>query len=87
MTIGLSKITAQGQISVPVGVRKKLGVGPGAILEWDERGNEIVVRRAGRYTSEDIHLVLFPEGAPRRRSLSEMKDGIRAYMRRRYARD
>jgi AbrB family looped-hinge helix DNA binding protein len=87
MSIGLSKITAQGQISVPVGVRKKLGVGPGAVLEWEERGGEVVVRRAGRYTSEDVHAVVFPEGAPKRRTLREMKDGVRSRMRGRYARD
>ena len=87
MAIGISKITAQGQVSVPAGVRKKLGVGPGATLEWEERGEEVVVRRAGRYSSQDIHAVLFPEGPPKRRSLAEMKEGIRTRMRKRYARD
>ena len=87
MAIGISKITAQGQVSVPAGVRKKLGVGPGATLEWEERGEDVVVRRAGRYSSLDIHAVLFPEGAPKRRSLAEMKEGIRSRMRKRYARD
>jgi AbrB family looped-hinge helix DNA binding protein len=37
MAIAQSKVTAQGQISVPAGVRKKLGVGPGSVLEWDEQ--------------------------------------------------
>ena len=87
MPIGTSKITAQGQISVPAGVRKKLGVGPGAVLEWEERDGDVVVRRAGRYTSQDIHLALFPKGPPKRRSLSDMKEGIRSLMRKRYARD
>jgi len=87
MTIGTSRITAQGQISVPAGVRKKLGVGPGATLEWDERGDEVIVRRAGRYTSEEIHSAVFPEGPPERRGLVQMKEGIRARMRKRYARD
>jgi AbrB family looped-hinge helix DNA binding protein len=87
MTIATSKITTQGQISVPAEVRKKLGVGPGAVLEWEERDGEVVVRRAGRYTSQDIHLALFPKGPPKRRTLSEMKEGIRSLMRKRYARD
>jgi antitoxin PrlF len=44
MAIARSKVTAQGQISVPAEVRRKLGVGPGSVLEWDEQGAEIVVR-------------------------------------------
>ena len=50
MAIAHSKLTAQGQISVPAEVRKRLGVGPGSSLEWDEQGGQIVVRRAGKYT-------------------------------------
>jgi AbrB family looped-hinge helix DNA binding protein len=55
MALAQSKVTAQGQISVPVEVRRKLGIGPGSALEWEEEGDAIVVRKAGRYTSEDIH--------------------------------
>jgi AbrB family looped-hinge helix DNA binding protein len=36
MAIVHSRITAQGQISVPAAIRQKLGVGPGSTLEWDE---------------------------------------------------
>jgi AbrB family looped-hinge helix DNA binding protein len=49
MPIAQSKLTAQGQISVPSEVRKRLGIAPGSVLEWDEQGDQIVVRRAGRY--------------------------------------
>ena len=45
-----------------------------------------MVRRAGKYSSEDIHKVLFPDGAPRVKTLAEMKAGIATRMRRRYAR-
>jgi AbrB family looped-hinge helix DNA binding protein len=45
------KSLAQGQISVPAEVRKKLGVGPGSVLEWEEHDARVVVRRAARYTS------------------------------------
>lgn len=86
MTIAQSRITAQGQISVPAEVRKRLGVGPGSAIEWDEHDGEIVVRRAGRYTFEDMHAALFPHGPPKARSLKELKDGIRARMRKRHAR-
>jgi AbrB family looped-hinge helix DNA binding protein len=86
MTLAHSKLTAQGQISVPVDVRRKLGIGPGSVLEWVEEGDQIVVRRAGRFTSEDIHRALFPEGPPKRSTLGEMKEGIARHMREKHAR-
>jgi len=85
MVIARSKLTAQGQISIPAEVRRKLGIGPGSILEWDEEGEKIVVRRGGRYTSEDVHCALFPK-LPKSRTLAEMKEGVRRYMKGRYAR-
>jgi len=86
MPLGQSKLTAQGQISVPAQVRRKLGLAPGSILEWDQEGEKIVVRRAGRYSSEDIHRALFPRRAPRPRTVDEMKEGVRRYMKARHAR-
>ena len=86
MTIATSRVTAQGQISVPADVRRRLGIGPGSVLEWDEDDGKIVVRRAGRFTSEDIHRALFPDGPPKARTLAELKDGIRQYMIERHAR-
>ncbi|MGA2596379.1 MAG: AbrB/MazE/SpoVT family DNA-binding domain-containing protein [Bryobacteraceae bacterium] len=86
MAIAHSKITAQGQISIPADVRRKLGVGPGSVLEWEEDGDKIVVRRAGRFTSEDIHRELFGAKKLKTRSVEEMKEGIRRYARKRYAR-
>jgi antitoxin PrlF len=84
MTIAESKVTAQGQISVPAEVRKKLGVGPGSVLEWHEQGDQVVVRRAGRYTSEDVHRALFPN--PPVKGRADVKAAIRAYIRKRRAR-
>jgi antitoxin PrlF len=86
MAIAESKVTAQGQISVPAAVRRKLGVGPGSILEWEEEGDQIVVRRKGKYTFDDIHRVLFPNGPPKKRSLAELKEGIAQYIREQHAR-
>ena len=86
MALAHSKLTAQGQISVPAGVRRKLGIGPGAILEWDEDGEKIVVRRSARFTSQDIHRALFPTLAPKSRTVDDMKEGIRRSVRERHAR-
>jgi len=85
MAIAYSRLTAQGQISVPKEVRRKLGIGPGAVLEWEEDGERIVVRRAGRYTSEDVHQALF-ETVPEPRTLEELKQGIARHVKTRHAR-
>lgn len=85
MALAHSKLTAQGQISVPATVRRKLGVGPGSVLEWEADGGRIVVRRAGRFTSEDVHRALFAT-APRRRTLQELKEGLRRHVKARRAR-
>jgi len=79
-----SKVTAQGQISVPAEVRKKLGIGPGSMLEWyDEQGN-VVVRRAGSFSSSEIHQALFPKGL-KAKGPPDVKAGIRKYIRQRHA--
>ena len=85
MAIALSKVTAQGQISVPSEVRKKLGVGPWSVLEWDEQDDQVVVRRAARYTSQDIHDALFPEKTSEK-AREDVKEAIRKYIRKRHAR-
>jgi len=86
MALARSKVTAQGQISVPAEVRRRLGIGPGSVLEWNEEGEKIVVRRSARYTWEDVHHALFPDGPPKPRTLAELKQGIGRYMRGRHAR-
>ncbi len=85
MPIAHSKLTTQGQISVPAEVRKILGIGPGSVLEWHDNEGVLVVRRAGRFSSADIHQSLFPNGAPTRISTSDVKLKIKEYMRKRYA--
>jgi AbrB family looped-hinge helix DNA binding protein len=85
MPIAKSKVTAQGQISVPAEVRKKRGIGPGSMLEWyDEHGN-VVVRRAGSFSSAEIHQVLFPSGL-KAKTPAHVKAGIRKCIRQRHAR-
>jgi AbrB family looped-hinge helix DNA binding protein len=86
MALAHSRLTAQGQISVPAEIRKKLGVGPGAVLEWDEENGQVVVRRAGRYSSEDVHRAVFRKGPIKAKTVDEMKEGIRRYIKGRHAR-
>ncbi len=85
MTIAQSKVTAQGQISVQAEVRKKLGIGPGSVLEWHEQDGSVVVRRAGRFTSSDMYQALFPRGTRKAKQVPDVKDAIRKYIRQQHA--
>ena len=84
MSLPQSKVTAQGQISVPAEIRRKLGIGPGSVLEWDQDGEKVVVRKAGKYSSEDIHRAIFAK-RPKARTLEELKQGIRRHVRNKHA--
>lgn len=48
-------------------------------------GTTVVVRRAGRYSSEDIHQALFSK-SPKSRKLSELRQAIGAHLRKKHAR-
>jgi AbrB family looped-hinge helix DNA binding protein len=86
MAIAQSRLTAQGQISVPAEIRKRLGLHPGSVLEWDERGGEVVVRKAGRYSSADVHEATFGGKAPGKPPV-DVAEALRRHARRRHARD
>ena len=86
MALAHSKLTAQGQISVPAEVRRKLGIGPGSVLEWEQKNDQVIVRRAGQSTSSDVHHALFSESSLKRKAAASVKKGIRKYIRRKHAR-
>jgi antitoxin PrlF len=83
-----TKLTSQGQVSVPVAVRQFLNLMPGSALVWTQEGDHIVVKRATRHTTDQAHQALFPEGqagvAPAK-SLADLKQGVRDHMKRRHA--
>lgn len=85
MSSDYSKLTSQGQISVPARIRRKLGLHAGSTLQWEEDGERVIVRRAGRFSFEDIHKSLF-EQHPKPHTIDDMKGGIRQYIRSRHAR-
>ena len=87
MKIAHSKLTSQGQISVPAVVRKKLGLAPGSTIEWDEdeENGQVTVKRVGTYSFEDIRNELFKNRPkPERKTLEELKEGVGDYMREKY---
>ena len=79
-----SKVTSQGQVSVPAPVRQKLGLAPGSRIEWREKGEEVVVRKASKYSSRDIHKAVFatPQDPV---DVAGMDAGIRSRIRREHA--
>lgn len=81
-----SRMTVQSQVSVPVAVRRRLGLVAGSTMIWEESGEHVIVRRVGAHSSAAIHSAIF--GAkPAKKSLKELRAGIAARMRKRHARD
>ena len=83
-----TKLTSQGQISVPAPVRNFLHLTPGSVLVWTLEGDRIIVERAKRHSTAEVHQALFSEGAQVAdvaKSLGELKQGIRKNIQRRHA--
>lgn len=84
-----TKLTSQGQVSVPAAVRHMLGLTPGSAVEWLQEGSKIIVKRAVRSTSDDVHAALFNSDAAAEptKTLAELKQGVAEYIKRRHARN
>ena len=80
-----SKITSQGQVSIPAPIRLQLGLAPGSKVQWCVQGEQVLLRRATVHTSRDIHAALF-EARPEPHTVEEMKEGISHHLRERHAR-
>ena len=87
-----TKLTSQGQVSVPAAVRSFLHLMPGSALVWLQDGDRIVVERATRHSTAEVHQALFgarsaaaAAAAAPAKSLAELKEGVRQRMRRRHA--
>ena len=88
-----TKVTSQGQVSVPAAVRSFLHLMPGSALVWSQDGDRIVVERATRHSTAEVHQALFgarptaatpAKPATPAKSLGELKLGVRQRMQRRY---
>lgn len=83
-----TKLTSQGQVSVPAPVRNYLHLIPGSVLVWTLEGDRIIVERAKRHSTAEVHQALFSEGpqvADVAKTLGELKQGIRKNIQRRHA--
>ena len=83
-----TKLSSQGQVSVPAQVRSFLHLIPGSVLVWAQEGDRIVVERAKRHSTAEVHQALFSGAAPSAapaKTLAELKQGVRQRMLRRHA--
>jgi AbrB family looped-hinge helix DNA binding protein len=77
MQLGTSTVTTQGQVSVPMRVRKAYGLLPGTRFAWEDQGGQLVIKPV-RYTLEDFERLLpQPEGVV---SLEDMDRAIAAHL-------
>ena len=84
-----TKLTSQGQVSVPAAVRNFLHLMPGSALVWSQDGDRIVVERATRHTTAEVHEALFgsqPPAGPPAKTLAELKQGLKEGVRQRQRR-
>ena len=90
----LSKLTSQGQVSVPAAIRQALALTPGATLVWTLEDGRVTVQRAAHHSSADVHQALFDapalvNGQPAKtkpKTLAQLKQGIREHVKSRHAR-
>lgn len=82
-----SKLTSQGQVSVPAAVRLALALSPGSTLLWTQEEGRVTVQRAARHSSVDVHTALFGNQGPKieRKTLAQLKQGIRQHIKSRHA--
>jgi bifunctional DNA-binding transcriptional regulator/antitoxin component of YhaV-PrlF toxin-antitoxin module len=74
VNLGHTRITSQGQTSVPARVRRRYGLGPGAEISWEEVDGMLVLRIVS-HTLADFAALLPPPPA-RPVSLAEMDAAI-----------
>jgi bifunctional DNA-binding transcriptional regulator/antitoxin component of YhaV-PrlF toxin-antitoxin module len=80
-----SKINTRRQTSVPAHVLDHLGAGPGSVLAWELRDGMIIVRRAEKYSSADVHAALFGSEKHTPAAGVDVKAGVRKCVRNRRA--
>ena len=85
MSLARSRITAQGQLSIPATVMRKFGLGPGDYIDWDSREGQLLVRRVGTYSLGDVATVLNLQEGVLHKTGAELLEGVKERMRRRHA--
>jgi bifunctional DNA-binding transcriptional regulator/antitoxin component of YhaV-PrlF toxin-antitoxin module len=80
MSLAQSRITNQGQVSIPVSVLRQFGLAPGEVINWEIRDGILTIEKAGQYDLEDVKRCLkLPKGM--HRTDEEIREGIRLRVR------
>jgi AbrB family looped-hinge helix DNA binding protein len=80
-------LSTKGQVILPAAIRRRHNWRPGTRLAVEETADGVLLRPAPAFpptTTEEVFGCLRHEGEPK--TLEEMRDGIAAEVRRRYAR-
>ena len=82
-----TKLTSQGQVSVPAAIRHLLALTPGSTLIWTQEAGRITVQRASQHSTADVHTALFASETTdaKPKTLAQLKQGISQHMKQRYA--
>ena len=87
MSTKQSKLTSQGQVSVPASVRQFLSLSPGATMLWMQEGERMWVGRAVTHTTTDVHQALFGNSAPKQTTdTQDTNQAIRSFIQKKHAR-
>ena len=84
MSLARSRITAQGQVSIPAAVMKKFGIAPGDFIDWESRDGHLVVRKIGKYSLGDVAAALHLQEGRLHKTGPELLEGVKERMRRRH---
>mgnify|MGYP006320094035 FL=1 len=80
------RLTTQGQILLPGEVLHRLVVGRGSVLVWEWLDGAYIVRRDGKFTSAEIYAAVFGATKRSKGKATDVKTGVRTYIRWRHAR-
>ncbi len=85
MRIAESRLTTQGQVSVPAEIRRRLGVVPGGAISWEQLDSgEIVVRRADKRSFDEVRARFAHLRPARPVSVQEMNAAVAAHLARKH---
>jgi AbrB family looped-hinge helix DNA binding protein len=80
----VAKITSRGQVTIPIDIRKKLGVKEGDKVVFIEDNNRIVVANAAKIAFADMRAAFAGEaerlGLKNEQDIVELVDEVRAEM-------
>ena len=85
MALARSRITAQGQVSVPAAVMRKFGLAPGDYIDWENREGSLAVRKVGQFSLGDVATALHLQEGVLHKTGPELLEGVKERMRRRHA--